>query len=93
MPQNAVALALSAGVASAAQALNATGGAWYTFVNNTDTEITIAFGVSSIGAPDATAYGIAANGGKEEWWCDGVTETHFRAFCAAARTLKYYRSS
>lgn len=98
--QNAVALALVGAASSTTQAIGAPeSGAFYTFENTGTAEITICFGgadsaaTGTLGAADASCYGIAANGGREEWWIDGRSETNFRAFCTVGNTLKYYRSS
>lgn len=86
---NAAPLALSAGVSSSSTACP-TGGCFVTFVNIGTVETHIRFGNASVAASTANDYPIPPNG-KEEWWI--TTETNFTAFCTAAATLYYYRSS
>lgn len=83
-------LALSAGVSSSAQALPTGNGYFMTFVAIGTVEVHLRFGNSSVAASTASDYCIPPNG-KEEWWI--TTETNFTAFCTAAATLYYYRSS
>lgn len=66
------------------------GGCFVTFKNPGTTEITIAFGDANIGAAVAGDMSLLP-GEREEWFC--TAETHFRALCASAATIKWVRSS